>query len=40
MAKVISGLVVTEAYIRLPIASLYGTFLIRLMSLGLEGESL
>ena len=39
-AKEMSGLVAMEAYIRLPIASLYGTFLLQLTLMGLEGESL
>ena len=40
MANVMSGLVATEAYIRLPIASLYGTLLMRSILIGAEGESL
>jgi len=40
MAKEMLGLVVMEAYIKLLIASLYGTFLMQSMSVGLEGELL
>ena len=40
MAKEMSGLVATEVYIKLPVASLYGTFLMQSMSVRLEGESL
>ena len=39
-AKEMLGLVATEVYIRLPIASLYGTFLMQSMSMGLKGELL
>jgi hypothetical protein len=39
-AKEMLGLVAMEVYIRLPIASLYGTFFMGIMLLGLEGELL
>jgi len=40
MAKLILGLVVTDVYIRLPMATLYGIFFIHNTSVGLEGQSL